>query len=116
MTPARIVVVGRKNFGPIDIVQLLHTPRAVRGTLKYPPSAEQVKTNAIMAGSLAPSTFLNLQRLVCDPDSKCPVFADNSELISFDGGHLTLAGACFVGKKIIADPIVRNLFQALVQK
>jgi len=104
----QVIVLGTKNFG--------WNPNAVLGMSADAAQAfrakvlpEVVESNA-RARELAPDgCFVDVLALVSDPDGRVPVLTPSGEIISEDGGHLTRAGARFVGERAFAHPLLAPL-------
>ncbi len=102
----QIIVMGRKNFGQVQLKELLHLTPAQRLSLQNMLSEEHVRVNQLMRQTLPPQMFLDLSNLVCVGEASCPLFTDRGALISYDGGHLTKEGAAYVGRKLSAHPLM----------
>ncbi len=103
---AQIVVIGRKNFGRIELKKLLQVAPAERHLLRNIPNPEHQSVNSLMQATIPRNTFLDLSTMLCDGQASCPLFTDRGELISYDGSHLTKAGAGYVGQKLSAHPLM----------
>lgn len=99
-------VFGRKEFGKIDIRQLINTPPEIRLNITGIPTLKNSATNNLLVENLGENIFIDIQDMLCSGDDFCPIFTKSGDLISFDGGHLTRAGAIFLGEKLMD----RNLF------
>lgn len=96
----KLFVIGRKSFGKVAIRKYLRLPEDKLQNLRNTPDGEQEKISAIMHKTLRDGIFIDLQKLSCDSDGRCPVFTKELKLISFDGGHLTKDGAQHIGQLI----------------
>ena len=47
--------------------------------------------------------FVDPHKLICGNSTSCPLFTNNLKLISYDGRHLTKAGARYVGRIIFQN-------------
>jgi hypothetical protein len=94
----KLFVIGRKSYGKISIRNYLRMPEEKLRHLRTKVDKDQKHINDIMSETLSENIFVNQHKLVCESAKDCPVFTDDVELISFDGGHLTKAGAKYVGK------------------
>jgi len=99
----RVVVIGKKNFGEIDIREYLKTEFDQRSELRQLVPQVTLQINESIQRVLANDQFLNLQELVCQDSKTCRVFTDENELLSLDGTHLTPEGAEFVGRILFAE-------------
>lgn len=100
LTPAKVKILGPKNFGDIHVRDYLKIPFIERANLKNSPSDTHLKTNKMMKDTLPQENFVNLQSMLCETIDACPIFTTNNALISIDGSHLTKAGAAHVGKRL----------------
>jgi peptidoglycan/LPS O-acetylase OafA/YrhL len=106
-----VKVFGRKDFGRVDIKELLGMTEAQRLANKNQASAEVLRTNALMRKELGPNVFIDVQQLMCGTDEEfCPLFDQNLSLISYDGGHLTESGAKYCGDRLAAHQALRGLW------
>jgi hypothetical protein len=94
-----LIVIGRKNFGKVSIRHYLRMPPEKRITFKNPVDDVQVEINTLMGKNLPASQFIDMHKQLCGSSTAetCAIFTPNDELITFDGGHLTEAGAKYVG-------------------
>ena len=97
ITNARILVLGRKNFGVFSIQELLELSRDERLGTRVQISNNHWETNQLMRSTLDEEEFIDLQQLFCDGMMTCPLFDTDVNLISYDGNHLTPAGARLLG-------------------
>ncbi len=109
LTDARLLVFGRKNFGDYTINQLIDVPMEERQTCREKVLDSHWQTNELMKSSIDHKYLVDLQMLLCDGLRTCPVFDNNSNVISYDGFHLTKMGARFVGEKLKSHTLIREL-------
>jgi len=106
----KLVVVGRKSYGRVIMSRYKAMPTAVRVKQRNRVNRQFLKDNAEIAGRLAPQQFIDQYALTCGPgSSRCPIFTPQGEFITFDGGHLTKAGARHVGKQLLQSPAFKSL-------
>jgi len=106
----KLVVVGRKSFGRISLRHYLRMSGAKRVGLRNSINTKFLNANNALRSSLPAENFVDQYGLICGAgQSTCPVFTPEGKLISFDGGHLTKAGAQFVGEKIFASGALAEL-------
>jgi peptidoglycan/LPS O-acetylase OafA/YrhL len=105
------VVLGRKNFGTIDLKALLQVSPRDRRLHRNAVSAEHARINQLMRQRIPRGSFLDMADLLCGRDASCPLFTERGELISYDGAHLTKAGAAYVGTKLSAHPLLMRRAQ-----
>jgi len=106
----KVIVLGRKSFGRIALRHYLRMPSSKRINLRNPINEKYINDNDLLRQSFDKSVFVDQYALICgEKQSKCPIFTPKGELISFDGGHLTKAGARFVGEKIFSSAPLSEL-------
>ena len=105
----RLIVVGPKRIGTINIRQMLQVPSEQRTTIAQPVSDEIRETEAILRRSMPDSAFLSMQDAVCGVGRDCRLFTPQGELISFDGTHLTQAGAKYTGRRLLESQTLAAL-------
>ncbi|MBO0613920.1 SGNH hydrolase domain-containing protein [Thiothrix fructosivorans] len=102
-----LVVVGAKDFGKVSIRNYLKLSDDELRAFSNKVDPKPLATNQLLRDSLGTAVFVDQQRLICGEGASCRLFTDELELISYDGGHLTPAGAKYVGKRLFTD----SLFQ-----
>lgn len=97
-----LLVIGRKNLGRVNIRYFLRKSEEQRISHRNKVDSVQVSINQIMQKGLVGVKWIDLHQLACGSSiaKNCPVFTPEGELISFDGGHLTPAGAKFYGDQL----------------
>lgn len=106
--PQKLFIVGRKDFGKLNLRQYLGMSDEELIQLRNPVYGAQHEINQTMKQSLPAGTFVNIQALVCQTEDSCPLFTPQARLISFDGGHLTPAGASHVGNILLRNPLLHQ--------
>jgi peptidoglycan/LPS O-acetylase OafA/YrhL len=91
--PGSVFVFGPKDFGPINTPLLLRLTLPERVAYRSPIRASKLEVAAAMRSALGADQFVDVSPLLCHSSSTCPQFTPGGELISFDGFHLTRAGA-----------------------
>jgi hypothetical protein len=79
--------------------------------LRNEVGAVNLKIHALMRQNLqgVGVEFIDLHRLVCGENAvTCPVFTPEGKLISHDGGHLTQAGAAWIGSLLKGSAAFAN--------
>ena len=95
----RLVVIGNKFFGKMAINKYIHMPHNELRYLRNDVGTISKDVNTILRNRLGTKAlFIDPQKLVCGAPTTCPVFTDNLQLISYDGRHLTKAGARYIGR------------------
>lgn len=105
----RIFVVGPKRIGRISIRGLLRLAPEQRLNLSEPVSADVIQVERTMARALPEGSFVSMQAAVCGTGPTCKLFTPGGDLISFDGRHLTKAGAAFAGANLFSVPPLSSL-------
>lgn len=94
-----VVVIGKKNFGAIDLKKALSIPGSERSA--YTQKANSKTADYLDRRMSGYGNYYPILQGMCGGDEdKCKIFTDRGELISTDGGHLTKAGAIEVGRRI----------------
>ncbi|MFO1217410.1 MAG: SGNH hydrolase domain-containing protein [Burkholderiaceae bacterium] len=95
-----LFVVGPKLIGRFNIRELLARPAAHRIGISYPFSTETLEIEAQLRRALPEGVFVSMQAAVCGAGPECRLFTAEGDLISFDGAHLTPAGARLAGRRL----------------
>lgn len=105
----KLVVVGTKSFGRIVIRKYLRLSDEKLLNLRNEIDGNQTEINEIMKKNINPNIFVNTHQLVCGSGTTCPLFTKELKLITFDGGHLTKAGANHIGKVLFQGSVLSPL-------
>lgn len=105
----KVVVIGKKSFGKINIRKYLRLPEDKLLKLRNRVDAGQMKINSALRESLPKSQFVDVHALLCGSGDTCPLFTPRGDLISFDGGHLTPAGASYIGHILFKQSVLAHL-------
>lgn len=98
LTAAKITVFGRKDFPKLKASDLRNLENRPLESLLLPLPAERVALNATLREASKPHRFIDLQVLACGPSrTECAAFTPGGDLKSYDGAHLTRAGAEYAG-------------------
>jgi len=107
----RVIVIGTKNFGKIRIRDYIGLSIQEKAGLQNNVNGYLISMNKILRTNLKdiPNVeFVDLHELACGKDSKtCPIFSSDGKLLSYDGGHLTQAGAAYVGGLLKEHPVFK---------
>ncbi len=97
-----LLIVGRKSMGKVNAANFLGVPVKKRITHRNKVDKEQVRLNQLMSKTLKNVEWIDIHKDVCGSSTarECPIFNSLGEFISFDGGHLTPAGAKHYGDKL----------------
>jgi len=107
----KLIILGRKNFGKINIRRYVGLSEEKRLAVKNPVDDVQLAINQQMKNSLQATQWVDIHALICGGNQRksCPVFTPEGELMSFDGGHLTKAGAIYIGKRLVTQAALKAL-------
>jgi peptidoglycan/LPS O-acetylase OafA/YrhL len=103
----RVYVLGTKNFGPILPLSYLPLTTAERIALRNP--VPHLDANDLLRKALPPTEFVDVEKIVCGSEATCPAFTPDGSVISFDGSHLTPAGAKYVGSLLFGQAPLKSL-------
>jgi len=96
----KIIVFGTKDFGAVQPKNLLKVAYTDRITMRPTVTKETEKVNYLMNSTLPAGAFIDLLGIFCTPQNECPLFDTQGRLVSYDGTHLTAAGARLLGSKL----------------
>jgi hypothetical protein len=99
----KFTIFGSKDFGRIDIRNLLNFKPADRIEQRNKLSTEHIETNDQMMKILSMDVFIDVSFLLCGSKVDCPLVDENLNLLSHDGGHLTVDGARYLGQKLMKN-------------
>lgn len=103
-------VFGRKNFGYVNISELIEMTEKERVAIRNVVPEIQIDVNNQMKNSLSSEDFVDVEKLLCGNDINiCPIFTDTGELKTFDGTHLTPDGAEYYGSQLIQSGVLPNI-------
>ena len=104
-----LFIIGRRSFRKIDTNNIQSLNKIELKQIRNVVDENQLQINKIMQSSLDHKIFVNAHQLLCGEGSTCPAFTDNGKLISFDGGHLSQAGARYFGRELFQKSQLRRL-------
>ncbi len=104
-TNQKLFVVGGKSFGVLTSNNSNNHNLHLRSKV----NASQARINHLLKENIDSRIFVNVYQIICGSTQTCPLFTDDLELISLDGGHLTQAGARYIGKKLFKKSSLRHL-------
>lgn len=103
-----VVVFGTKNFGDVSIKSLLSIPIEDRSKFRGTVNPSSFEVQEFMRNSLKQYRFVDLGVYLCGDDIKrCRLFNDGGEPLSFDGEHLTKAGAKLLGEGLVTVDLIK---------
>jgi peptidoglycan/LPS O-acetylase OafA/YrhL len=106
-----VLVFGPKYVGTVDLKALLAADDSTRlaatgGELDHQLS----RTRDMLSAALPADGWIDIQPLLCgNTHNTCPLFRQDFGLISYDGGHLTPAGARFLGQQLARLDLLKRL-------
>ena len=109
----KLLVAGSKSFGKISLARYYRMSSQQLLQLRHTVDSSQRTVNEMLAARLDSSVFVDLYALLCN-DYVCPLFTNDLDLISYDGVHLTPAGARYLGELLSGHTAVQEL-QSLVR-
>jgi peptidoglycan/LPS O-acetylase OafA/YrhL len=113
--PVRIF--GRKHLGDVHARQLLALPPVERYRVRDAIPQWTIKVNDTMRRALPREVFIDVQALLCGTDTlRCAPFTSGHELITFDGTHLTPAGARLYGQRLVERTVIGRIFDPAVRR
>lgn len=107
----RLIVIGNKFFGNMLIKDYFHMSSKELRALRNDVGTKTLEINSILQRRLhGRISFIDPHKLVCgDRSTSCPIFTNNLQLISYDGRHLTKAGARYVGKILFQKSVLGRI-------
>ncbi len=110
----KLILVGSKQFGLVNEKRwtrkdLLKLNDSERRNLKTDTSQELVSINNQMKRTYE-KNFISIIDIFCDENFRCNLFDEDAALLSYDGSHLTKAGASYLGEKLKKNEIIKDKF------
>ena len=103
-----VYVLGSKNnLFPDHLRDVLPLAQDRLHTATVSPPAKDREINEALRAALPTGRFIDLHGLLCDEAMRCPVFDPDGALLSYDGEHLTRAGAVHVGGRLFTETPLR---------
>ncbi|WP_020559531.1 SGNH hydrolase domain-containing protein [Thiofilum flexile] len=109
----QVIVLGARDFGKVVVQQYIHLPAQQLKTLTNKIDPVPIATNTPLSQGAETQhyTFIDQQSLICGSLTNCALFTPQGELISYDGGHLTRAGAKWVGQRLFHTAALNQLLK-----
>ena len=111
---ANIKVFGRKNFGHRNANEFINSfnlgTKALLST--KPLEEDHITINELMKEMINEEEFIDVSWLICNSITECSNATLDGLPISYDGAHLTQAGAKYFGDKLAE----KKYFQSLMKK
>ena len=114
------LVFGKKGFGYVNRAAYIGWSVADKAAYRNQVYADINVVNALLGRTLEPGRFIDVQAILCGNDAvvdtRCPLFDESGALLSYDGHHLTQAGARFFGNRLAAIPALSRLNETASQE
>ncbi len=107
----KLIVIGNKFFGNMSLQEYFHMTDNELRKLRNNVGTKTLEINSILRNRLGGRfVFVDPHKLVCGNGStSCPIFTNHLQLISYDGRHLTKAGARYIGKILFQKSILGRI-------
>ena len=106
----KVFVFGAKDFGEINLRELLQIPYPKRLTHLNSLSNQSIKVNEKMRNNIPEDQFIDFQQVMGSSEDLVPIFTPEGILISQDGQHSTNAGARYIGQRLLqSHPALKSL-------
>ena len=107
-----VKVFGPKNFGKVEINQLLSVDYKSRINIQGSIDSEVLNINNKMKELIDKEIFVDTLELFCGSNATyCPLFVHQDQLITYDGRHLTKYGARFLGREMLKQQRFKDLLK-----
>ena len=103
----KIIILGIKDFGHIQIKDLIKIPIEKRKDVIFKPSKVVIEIDSFLTRTLN-KDYLNQFKIICKNKYECPIFNKKGDLVSYDGKHLTKEGVKFFQDKINFEKIIEK--------
>lgn len=101
-TNKKVKVFGSKDFGSINLRKLLDLSVPERINFVQNIDSSVININSEIRENLHSGEFIDSQNLICSTEKyECHLFNSDGQLLTFDGWHLTKAGAKFFGSRLL---------------
>ena len=110
---ANYIVFGHKDLGYINLTAYTGMSSSEKSAYLNPVTDSGLNLNRILSQTVDHSHFVDIQALLCNPSSlQCHIFNEQGLLLSYDGSHLTQAGAHYLGSRLAQVPAFARLVAA----
>jgi len=106
-----VFVVGPKKVGKVVIRDLIKIPAKLRPEVQQAFSVDITELEQLLVRTVGAASYVSMQTAVCGVGPNCRLFNDEGELISFDGTHLTKAGARIAGARIFSKSTISDIIR-----
>ena len=108
--PQKLIVIGNKFFGNMKMSEYFHMTNRELRSITNDVGTESMEVNSILKQKTQGKiSFIDPHKLICGNSTRCPIFTNNLRPISYDGRHLTKAGARYVGKIMFQNSVLRGI-------
>ena len=108
LTNADIRVFGRKDFPSFEPRRYLGLSLEQRVNFSESINVEKIELNQMLYELAKDYDYVDIQSSMCGGSViNCKIFDESGQLKTYDGGHLTKAGAQFLGKHL-SDLIINR--------
>ena len=102
VSEAKVRILGGKNFGSsMSLRQYWRVSRNGNPQIEVAIPHESIAVSDAMRAALPADVFVDLLRILCGPGETCRNSTAEGLLMSYDGSHLTQAGARAVGERLL---------------
>jgi hypothetical protein len=110
---ANYIVFGHKGLGYINRTAYTGMSSSEKCAYLNPVTDRGFNLNRILSQTVDQSHFVDIQALLCNPSTlQCQIFNEQGLLLSYDGNHLTRAGARYLGSRLAQVPAFARLVAA----
>jgi peptidoglycan/LPS O-acetylase OafA/YrhL len=108
-----VLVFGAKSFGGISARKLIRLEVDKRKNYTQRAVEKYYLLNLVLNKNLSEQRFVDLFSIFCDKNRECGLFTGDGNLISYDGVHLTKAGAKHLGGKLKENAALNSFINSL---
>lgn len=112
LTNKPIKIFGTKDFGEINLKALIKLSDVQKIALRQNVNLGYQNINELMKSKLPITIYVDSQKIICGSANVCQLFDDRANLLSFDGWHLTRAGAVYFGLKLSNNEQFKGLLSS----
>ena len=106
----KFIVFGNKWFGDVSLRKFYDMEDGARLSYRAPISEQDNAPLQILRHTFGGKNYVDVASFFCEHDA-CRVFTEEGKLVSYDGRHLTMDGARYLGRKLEHHPIVESMIQ-----
>ncbi len=106
----KFIVFGNKWFGDVSLRKFYDMEDGARLSYRAPIPEQDNAPLQILRHTFGGKNYVDVASFFCEHDA-CRVFTEEGKLVSYDGRHLTMDGARYLGRKLEHHPIVESMIQ-----